>query len=286
MNRRTTVLHFCLCLMLFSAGCANKYTERSLAVRPAAESIVVVPGYAEQAIDATGGLEGWFEAKKLQMEAVVTLYRADGSTYLTEHRYEVYPWSNSIRVTTREPMGTFSWLMSRGQLVEEQAPDANVPSGPLNGNVTPEDFAELVLDVSTAGVRFLDGAAVFEVLEEPVKIDTQWYYAITRLPTLQEGPVLANVTFYQNLNSRVVDAVEAPVEMGAGFYLARAYNYEKARAGAMLLPTKIEIFRTDALRVSRRRLVTLDFTKLAALSEVDTYSDNRIIRWFEQRLGR
>ena len=83
-----------------------------------------------------------------------------------------------------------------------------------------------------------------------------------------------------------MDAVEVPGEMAGGFYLARAYNYQSARPAGVLLPTKIEIFRTDALRVSRHRLVTIDFTDLAALTEVDTYSHNRIIRWFEQRLGR
>jgi hypothetical protein len=283
MNKRTAVLHFCLCLVLFSTGCANKYSERSLAIAPAAESIAAISDYAQKALDATGGLDRWLEAKELRMEAIVTLYRADGSTYLTEHRYEVYPWSNSIRITTREPSGIFSWLLSRGQVVEYNAPDANGPADPLNANVPPKDFAELVLDISTAGVRFLDSAAAFEISSEPVKIDTHWYYAISRVPA-HEGAMVENVTFYQNLTSGVVEAVEAPSE--GDFYLARSYNYEKAEPAGVLVPTKIEIFRTDALRVSRHRLVTIDLTKLAALTEVDTYSHNRIIRWFEKRMGR
>ncbi len=222
MNRRTAVLHFCLWLVLFSTGCANKYTQRSLAISPEAANIAAIPAYAEKVIEVTGGLDRWVEVKELQIEAIVTLYRPDGSTYLTEHRYEVYPWSDSVRVTTREPSGTFSWLLSRGEVVEYNAPDANGPADPLNANVPAKEFSELVLDISTAGVRFLDSAAGFEVNPEPVKIDTQWYYAISRAPA-QEGAAVENVTFYQNLTGGAVDAVEAPAE--GDFYLARSYNY-------------------------------------------------------------
>ena len=109
MNRHVTILSYSLVLLnILAAGCANKYSERNLVQIPKAEDIITIPDYGDNALGATGGLEAWVDAKKLQLEAVVTLYRADGSSYLTQHHYDIYTWSNSIRVSAREPAGDFS----------------------------------------------------------------------------------------------------------------------------------------------------------------------------------
>jgi hypothetical protein len=97
--------------IFINVGCeqTNTHTQGidTLAIGPNFET--EPSGYITQAIEAAGGLEAWTKTKKLQLNCVVTFYQPDKSYYLTEQRYEIYPWSNSIRISTFEPQAVFIW---------------------------------------------------------------------------------------------------------------------------------------------------------------------------------
>ena len=162
-----------ICLVLVAvfvfAGCEQKHEEEVdvLARGPEVEAIFVPSDEAAQAIKATGGLNAWKKTTKLQLDCVVTFYQPDGSFYLTEQRYEVYPWLNSIQISAEEPQGAFVWKLSNGQF--------NVLRGAGQIDALPKAvpsrcFAEVILNIITAPARFLDGSVEFSKQSAPVKI--------------------------------------------------------------------------------------------------------------------
>ena len=63
----------------------------TLANTPNVEKIVVTKDFIAKAIGVTGGYKAGTKTDKLQLDYVITFYKPQGGTYLTEHRYEVYP---------------------------------------------------------------------------------------------------------------------------------------------------------------------------------------------------
>lgn len=271
---------------LVIAGCAQQQRqEDELAVEPNIAGIAVKADYASGALTATGGLQRWAQTKKLQMDCVVTFYQPDGSLYLTEHHLDVYPWSNAIRVSAREPLGSLAWQLSGGRFSMLQQ-DRRVDLSRLV--VSPRDYAEAVLALTTAPVRLVDGNFAFVKAPEPVRMEGLWYQPIERVHSFQQQgppaqsrdrqaavvkPYWSKVVYYQNRDSpaageqgSLVDLIWlTDVERGE-FLLVRGYDYKRVLSQAepdvqktgVLLPTKIEIFRTDARAVSRERLVKID----------------------------
>jgi len=307
-----------LATALFLAGCGQERKEgmdmlargstEIAEVGPDLETIPVPPDYVSGAIVATGGLQEWMKTRKLELDGVVTLYQSDGSVYLTEQRYQIYPWSNSIRVSAVEPQGEFVCELSGyGGLRPDELQDgfrARRASDPLRrdarrasdstsrqvtiaastswqvlagarvvdalpAQVSERDLADAILTIATASIRFLDRSAKFTRASEPVKMQGLWYYPIERAPKVLSGAYWSKVVFYQNRNSSLVDMVwfadplrrgrtTANVEEGK-FFAVRGYDYSRVQKRGVLLPAKIEIFRTDARGALSERVAQVNF---------------------------
>jgi len=288
---------FSVLFLLFSVvaafiftGCQRKHREdvvEVLASGPDLETISVPPDYVVRAIEAAGGWNAWAQTKELQLDCVVTFYQPDGSFYLTEQHHVVYPWSNSIQISAREPQGTFVWQLSRGQF------DVLQGAGQIDGlpvEISSHCFAEMILSVITIPARFLDASVEFTKASTGLKIQGQWYYPITRRSKpvvgaeLEPEPArpLSKAVFYQDRDSSLVDmllfadvgssviASEAQPSAAIPFSFAiRGYDYsEVVHIGSqgekegVCVPVRIEIFRTDTRGNLQERLVKIDYHTL------------------------
>ena len=264
-NRLSNMVCWLVLVMAFIvAGCQQEHKKETTADESKVEVSVVVPEYASRAIDATGGRQAWIKAKRLEFDCVVTFYKPDGSFHLTEHHYEIYPWSNSIRISAQEPQGKFVWLLSPdGFSALERAKQVN----DLLIAVENRHFSEAILDITTAPVRLLDESANFTKRSKPVKMEGLWYYPIERTTPAgnKQGdvkPHWSKVVFYQNRDSSLVDMLwfvaVAPANNKQGL-LVRGYDYREVEKRGVCVPAKIEIFKTDAQGVSPKQLVKMDF---------------------------
>jgi len=260
-NRITEIICLVVVAVFVLAGCGQKHKEDVdvLELARDADVISVPSDEAMRAIKATGGLNAWKKTTKLQLDCVVTFYQPDGSFYLTEQHYEVHPWLNSIQISADEPKGAFVWKLSRGQF--------NVLRGAGQIDALPKAvpsrcFAEVILNIITAPVRFLDGSVEFDKQSTPVKIQGKWYYPIDR-----QGKDLtvriSDAIFYQDRDSSLVDMIRlACLNTGAArekpIQYVRGYDYQEVEKGAPRIPTRIEIFETDARDRMQKRLVKID----------------------------
>jgi hypothetical protein len=251
------------CLVLVAVfiflGCEQEQ-ERDvevLALGPDFETISVPPDYAARAIEAAGGFHAWTKTKELQLDCVVTFYQTDGSFYLTEQRYEVYPWSNAIQISAREPRGSFVWQLSKGQfdVIEGGAQTDELPTAAPS-----RCFAEVILNIITAPVRFLDGSVEFAEQGASVKIQGQWYYRINRRgkPDVETVERLAEAVFYQDRDNSLVDMILFACVDAGKLLIVRGYDCDEIERGGLLVPTRIERFSTDARGNLQRRLVKID----------------------------
>jgi hypothetical protein len=71
-------------------------------------------------------------------------------------------------------------------------------------------------------------------------------------------PYWSKVVYYQNRDNSSVDLLWLADIKQNKFLAVRGYDYKDVQKNGVLLPTKIEIFRTDARAVSRERLVKID----------------------------
>lgn len=205
----------------------------------------------------TGGLDAWTKTKKLQLDCVITFYQPDGSSYLSEQHYEVYPWTNAIRISAVEPQGQFVWQWSKGQFNSLKGGEqfdglpAAVPSRCL---------AEVILNVVTAPVRFADAPVEFTKGVASIKMQGQLYEPIARRrkPDFEPPQPLSAAFFYQNVDTLLVDTLWFPRMSGDNSLSVRGYDYTAVEKGGVLVPAKIEIFGTDAQGNSQKRLVKID----------------------------
>jgi len=260
-NRISEKIYLVLVAVFVLAGCQRQHEEDVdvMARGPEIEAISIPSDEAARAIEATGGLNAWKNTTKLQLDCVVTFYQPDGSFYLTEQRYEVHPWLNSIQISADEPQGAFVWKLSNGQF--------NVQQGAGQIDALPKAvpnrcFAEVILDIITAPARFMDGSVEFSKQSTPVKMQGKWYYPIE----IQGKDLTARISdavFYQDRDSSLVDMIRlACLNTGAGsekpIQYVRGYDYQEVEKAGPRIPTRIEIFETDARDRSQKRLVTID----------------------------
>ncbi|MHC4436280.1 MAG: hypothetical protein ACYS3S_02890, partial [Planctomycetota bacterium] len=189
-----------ICLVLVTvfvlSGCEQQPEKDVdvLSIAQEAEVISIPSNEAEQAIKATGGLDAWKKTTQVQLECVVTFYRPDGSFYLTEQNYEVHPWLNSIQISGDEPQEAFVWQWTDGKF------DALKGTGQIDAlpkSVPSSCFAEAILDIITAPIRFLDGSVEFSGSSDPVRIQGKWYYPIQRQEKVFAGRI-SEAVFYQD----------------------------------------------------------------------------------------
>lgn len=239
-------------LVLVSAfvitGCERGYKEKEEVVfyNPLMDPNSVPPDYVSRAIEAAGGRQAWMKTEKLEFDCVVTSYRQDGGFYITEQHHEIHPWSNLIRISAKEPRREFVWQLSKGQFsVSERAE----PIGASPISVGERDFAEAILNIATAPARLVDDPAGFARRSKLVKVEGRWYYPIKRRKSV----------CYQNRDSSLVDMIWL---FAGGGLAVRGYDYSEVEKGGVLVPTKIEIFRTDTSGVLKDRLAKIDYYAL------------------------
>jgi len=231
-------------LLLFTACRPQQSTGDPLARGPDVNAIVVTEDFISRAVAATGGYEAWINTEKFRLDCVVTFYNTDDSFYLTQQHHEIYPWSNSVRISATEPQGKFTWLLSRDKFT------------PAKGQVQYDmrNLLYAVQAITMAPVRFLDGAAEFSKPSEPIKIQGLWYYPIESLVPAGEP---RKIVFYQNRDTSLVDIISFSAEKGP--LLVRGYDYRKVKETGVLLPTRIEVFSTNAAGVIQHRLLKIDY---------------------------
>ncbi len=264
-NRVSKAIWLILVTTFIVAGCEQHKEEVPV---PLYERLVdpnfVIPDYAASAIEATGGKQTWAKTKKLEFDCVVTFYQPDGSFYLTEHHYEIYPWTDSIRITAREPLNKFVWQLSEGQF--------SMPEGNKQNDISPvagfyRDFAETILSIITAPIRFLDEKAIFTKLQSTVKREGFWYQPIQRMIRHSDTvvspeptkPYWSKVIFYQNKENFLVDTILFADSSENKFLAVRGYDYNEVSKKGVRVPTKIEVFRTDARGASQQLLAEINF---------------------------
>jgi len=270
MHRLSKAIWLVLLIACTIAGC-TKQTGKStgrLARGPDVQTLTAPSDYAAGALKATGGFKKWTKTKRLSLDCVVTFYQPDGGFYLTQQHLEVFPWSNSIRISVREPLGPVMWQLLDGQLTILQGREQDILM-----QISHRDYAEAILGLTTAPVRLLDASASFNRRSEPIKIEGLWYDSVERTYTVSRGGVgnrlqegvdstkshWATIVFYQNKNTTLIDMLWF-CDIDRQEYLAvRGYDYSEVEEKGILLPTKIEIFTTDARSVFKERLLTVDF---------------------------
>ncbi len=251
-------------------GCQGKQEEdvaEVLVSGPNLETISVPPDYVVRAIEAAGGWNAWTGMKELQLDCVVTFYQPDGSFYLTEQSHVVYPWSNSIQISAREPQGAFAWQLSRGKFDVLQ--DSG-QSDALPVVIGSSHYAEMILSIITIPARFLDEAAEFSKETTELKIQGQWYYPITRRSRrvvgaeIESEPVrpLSKAVLYQDRDNSLVDMILFDYMGGDDFLAVRGYDYTEVEKEGVRVPVRIEIFKADAGSNLRERLVKIDYHAL------------------------
>lgn len=268
MNKKSFM--FVLVAAFIFTGCQRIYREdvvEVLSSGPDLETISVPPDYAVRAIEAASGWDAWAQTKEMQLDSVVTFYQPDGSFYLTEQHHVVYPWSNSIQISAREPKGKFVWQLSKGKFDVLQ--DSG-QSDALPVVIGSSHFAEMILSIITMPARFLDASVEFTKASTELKIQGQWYYPITRRSKpvvgaeLEPEPArpLSKAIFYQDRDNSLVDMILFDYMSGDDFLAVRGYDYTEVEKEGVRVPARVEIFRTDTRGSLHKRLVKIDYHTL------------------------
>ena len=267
-NQTSKTVLIVLAIMLILAGCEQLRKKKTPPLIPAYERLndpnFVIPDYASGAIEATGGSRAWAETRKLEFDCVVTFYQPDNSFYLTEHRYEIYPWTNTIRISTQEPFGKFVWQLSGGQF-GMLAGDNRKDISPVAGFY--RDFAETILTTITAPVHLLDESVELTKVTTPTRIKGRWYYPINQATIVDDrqegdksvGPYWPKVIFYQDRDSSLVDTLWFADIEEKKFLLTLGYDYAEVDKKGILAPTKIEMFITDDRESLQTCLAEINF---------------------------
>ena len=245
-----------LFVLVFLAGCQKsiKQEEKSLAIDPVAERVVVPPVFASAAIAKAGGLEAWGRVREIQLDCIVTFYDKDAGYYLTEQKYEIFPWSNSIVITGNESNAPYSWQLSEGQF------DVLKGSKQIEGfknQIGSGYFAEAILNIITAPARFLDKSVEYSRKTDAVNIHGRWCYPITR--TLKTGKQLfsSNFVYYQNRDNSLIDTMLLTCKNNDVF-LVCGYGYNQIQDGDVSIPDRIEIYSSNKEGISQRQLFRID----------------------------
>ncbi|HUW19067.1 MAG TPA: hypothetical protein VMW16_07180 [Sedimentisphaerales bacterium] len=249
-----TVVWLALTVFFVAACGQGGRTEEGVGVRhPLIDSGFVIPDYAAAAIEASGGRQAWTRAEKLALTCVVTFYREDGSFYLTEQRHEIHPLLNSIRISGKEPQGELVWRLSAEGL-------CSISEGVAVADTSPQvncSIAHAVLSVTTAAMRLSGRGTRLARGSQPVRIEGLWYYPIERGGTeeMQAGSPRPEGIFYQNAENFLVDTIY----FRDPSMVVRGYDYKEVEKGGVLVPTKIEVFKSDRGGVLRERLAKIDY---------------------------
>jgi hypothetical protein len=240
-----------------------------LAIGPEQTTLAAArPEYILSAIEAGGGLPTWMQCKRLDFRAIVAAYRPEGSYYLTEQTFAVFPWSDAVRISAQEPRSAFVWLLVRGRF-EQVKGNAALDVSPLAGGY--QDYASAVLQIITVPARLLDRTTQLSRQPLGVQIRGQQYDPIdARFGERKEAvgdkietssPAETYWTkgiYYQNRHTSLVDMVWLANPARQDFVIVRGYDYTAAAQTGVLIPTKIEVFRSDSEARIGQRFAKID----------------------------
>lgn len=250
--RLLETLSVVLVMVFLFAGCDQNTmsveSETAAGIDPA--NISPPSGFTAEAFEASGGLDAWSVTKQMKLECVVTFYEPDGSSYLTEQRYGVKPWSNVIDISGREPSDDYIWRFSNGQF--------SVLQGAGKMDTFPDDlesacFARAVLAIATAPFHFLESPDLYNRQDAAVRKQGQWYYPIHKV-----GERSGETVYYQNRSTNLIDMIRIPCPGMDTALAVRGYDYQEVEKGGPLVPAKIEIFTMNIAGVLQKRLVKID----------------------------
>jgi len=228
-----------------------------LASGPDTNDVSTITDFTIDSIKASGGLKAWLTAKQLDVDGVVAFYLPDRSYYLTEQLYEIYPWSNSIKISAIEPQGSFVWQLSQSHLTA-LCSDKQLNTLPVD--ICPRYFAEGIRYITTATARLFDNSSDFTRDFNPLKIEGRWYYPI-QYTAGGESPIdsyLSKLVLYQNKDTFLVELVWFASTEGK-YFMVRGYDYRRLKEGGVEFPAKIEIFESDEKAAVKKRLIKVDF---------------------------
>ena len=249
-------------------GCGRQAAKESapdlnlLATGPDRQTLPTPRSFVSAALDATGGLAAWEECKKIEFHAAVTACERDGYFYLTEHDFVLCPWSEAVQVTAHEPRADFTWQVVHGQYHAPQA-DPNADVSPLRG--LSREYADAVLQIATAPVRMLEDNVLLGRRPATTQIAGQWYLPIDakykQQTWSQEStaePYWTQGTYFQSVDRSLVDMVWLGNPLTHKFLVARGYDYAPGTDAGVLIPMKIEVFRSDPEANIGPRLALVD----------------------------
>jgi hypothetical protein len=221
-------------------------------------------------IEALGGLSAWRQTTRLDFAAIVAAYHSDGGVYLTEHQFTLYPWSDSIQVTAGEPRVRISWqvVCGRGTIDGDPALDVS----PLKGSY--HEYADAVMQIVTVPVRLLETSVSLNRRPIPMQIAGQWYQPVEakfgpkETVSREKGhervtvcePYWTQGIYFQNHDSLSVDMIWLANPGEQRYLLVRGYDYAPV-PGGVRIPTKIEVFRSDAGARFGPRLALIDLRR-------------------------
>lgn len=251
-------IKFVCTLMMFIvlAGCEKtvEKEDSDLAIDPMAKVIVMPPEFASLAIDKTGGLEAWGKVRQLQLQCIVTFYDVNAGYYLTEQKVDVFPWSDSIVIAGTELRKAYKWQLSRGKF------DILQGTGQLSNfkNQIPSSyFAEAILDIVTAPVRFMDKSFVYARNSTEVNIQGRLCYPI-KIDKSSGNVSNNNTVFYQNKADSRIDMALLTNTSDDTSFLVCGYDYNEINDKGILVPNRIEIYLADENGIVQRQLFRID----------------------------
>ncbi|MBN1361435.1 MAG: hypothetical protein JW993_12630 [Sedimentisphaerales bacterium] len=259
--------------ILMLTGCGRQIAQLPgddlLAIGPDQTALAAVrPDYILAAVEAAGGLPTWLQCRRIDLSGVVAAYRPDNSYYLTEHTFTAFPWSEALRITAHEPQAEFTWLMvvDRFELLKG---DANLDVSPLAGAY--QNYASAVLQVVTAPARLLDRRTQLSRQPFTVQIRGRAYDPIdarfrisssagagTDETSRAAALYWTNGTYYLNRENSLAEMVWLANPLRQDFLIVWGYDYAPVSADGVRVPTKIEIFRSDAEARIGPRLAKID----------------------------
>jgi hypothetical protein len=258
-NRFTRTIYLVMATSFIFTGCQHNQIkdEYVLDHEPNLATINVSSDHAAGAIESAGGLDSWRKATKLKLSCIVTFYHSDGSSYLTQQQYNVYPWSNSIEIFGEEPQNNFSWRLSQGRFEVLQGSGHIINSANIVDN---QCFAEAIISIVTAPIRLLDQSVEFTKSGNPIKIQGQWYNPLERHRSANIESILRipKAVFYQNRDNLLIDMIWIACLGRNQFLTVRGYDYHEIDEKGLTIPKRIEIFSTDPRGNLLKRLVKID----------------------------
>ncbi len=186
----------------------------------------------------------------LSADCVVTYFGDEGRPYYSQQRHIIWPDSERIVVSARQPQGDFQCELSAGQFRVQNSPGALAAS---TMRFCDKPLLQVILTCFLANAGF--GAAPSGSGVEPVKIEGQWYQPVD-WPSRQKG---ARPVAYRNIDTGIIDRVRVDDSETGQYLLATGYNRRQVEAAGRLIPTKIDVFTADKAHSSLNRILQLSY---------------------------